>query len=215
MILVVLSTCVMNRKSSHHILDLYLHHKRETEFDVLKFIAILGVIWTHCIQYFLSSNYWENPIYRYSFPFINPLFMILSGLFFDKCFKVGFRKMTIKKVRQLILPTILWCLAFDITTGGFRDAFYLGRFLNIFYWQLWFLKSAFICSVIGYAVSIQQSKKHFWIAVAITVSVSQFLGLPRSIMLPYMYPCFVMGVIVNRYMTQLQAKSKTVTISVS
>ena len=50
-------------------------------FDFLKFFAIFLVIWGHVIQYFLSSDYSDELVYRIIYSFHMPLFMMVSGYF--------------------------------------------------------------------------------------------------------------------------------------
>lgn len=57
--------------------------------DLLKCFAIFLVIWGHSIQYFKSTAYFDEPIYRIIYSFHMPLFMALSGYFSEKDFFQG------------------------------------------------------------------------------------------------------------------------------
>ena len=80
--------------------------KRLPYFDVLKLFAIFLVLWGHCIQYFLSSQYSDEPVYRYIYSFHMPLFMMISGYFSASSMRLHFTELITKKSRQLLLPCV-------------------------------------------------------------------------------------------------------------
>ena len=120
-----------------------------------------------------------------------PLFMMISGFFFAMTCRRGFWKLSAKKARQLLLPVLCWILIFTIarriTIGlpsfvELRSAYLIG---------LWFLKSAFVCSIIGYFTFVMMRQHLIWGGV-ISLIISQLANSPL-LQISYMYPCFLAG----------------------
>jgi len=118
--------------------------------DALKCFAIFLVLAGHCIQYLLSSEYADEPGYRLIYSFHMPLFMMIVGFFFAKGLKRGFFRMLGKKSRQLLLPILAWSII--IVPGKSILVGFPSLYVFAHYWVygLWFLKSAFVCCVLGY-----------------------------------------------------------------
>lgn len=51
--------------------------KRQLSFDALKLITIFLVIWGHCVQHLLSSDYYEDTVYVVIYSFHMPLFFFI------------------------------------------------------------------------------------------------------------------------------------------
>ncbi len=90
--------------------------------DVLKLYAIFLVLWGHSIQYFLSSEYYDEPVFRFIYSFHMPLFMTISGFFGAKLTTRKFTDVLIRKSRQLLLPvfsfSLIMCI-FIFYRGGY------------------------------------------------------------------------------------------------
>lgn len=175
---------------------------RIVSFDVIKFFAILMVLWGHCIQHLLSSQAHEEPIYRLIYSFHMPLFMTVVGYFSYNLISLNFEQMLCKKFRQLLLPTITFCIPLCILNiyimgGGIIN------FINPLIDYFWFLKSAFICCVLFYVTvkcAIKTTANIFTVLI-ISIIFSQFVGL-YNVML--MYPPFILGVIIKKNYSQFQ-----------
>lgn len=137
---------LMNMDNSNTSLNV---KERFMVMDVLKGLAIFLVIWGHCIQQTLSSNHYDEPVFRWIYSFHMPLFMVISGFFAGNVLKSNFKKLLINKGRQLLLPTVVWCILFDIFERAFLGIQYSlsGKIMGMF----WFLKSLFICFLLFYA----------------------------------------------------------------
>ena len=161
--------------------------------DLIKFVAIFCVIWGHCIQYLSNDiNFLENIVFKFIYSFHMPLFMAISGFFFNSCLKLSFLQLIKKKFYQLILPCISWSLIYTIIQLDLNSLAI--RVINDF----WYLKSLFICYIIGYT-SVKIFKKE-WIAYLISIIL--------VICTPYitnkyhthtMYPFFCIGILINKY----------------
>lgn len=131
-----------------------------------------------------------------------PLFMALSGFFAANLYKKPFLQVVKDKTRQLLLPIFsLACIFFIIRylcklVGVSENLF----FLNIHPESgFWFLKSAFICSVIYYTVS--KTNKYYIPILILTLLLSQFFH--NWFQLDIMYPCFVFGALINKKLVWL------------
>ena len=155
---------------------------RIQSMDALKFFAIFLVIWGHSIQYLVPGNFCDKPLYRIIYSFHMPLFIAISGFFFVMTIKKGYFKLIKKRFIQLLLPVISWSLIYSILTGGG----YFYTLINVF----WFLKTAFICCLLGYWVFIQP--QHILAATALVVTIGFSVAFPYY-QLDLMYPFFLIG----------------------
>lgn len=157
--------------------------------DIAKCLAIWLVLWGHAMTQLMPSHDLDNnPAFVWLYSFHMPLFMLMSGLFARKALKLPLFEMLWAKFKQLIVPTllfgVLW-LAVDkpqeLLAG---DAMSVAmRIIKHFATCYWFLKSLFICFVIGWI--IERGKPKWLAALAIWVA---FLALQR-----WDITCFKMG----------------------
>lgn len=88
--------------------------------DILKFTAIILVIWGHIIQYGYE-DYLDNSVHQIIYSFHMPLFMMLSGFFGYSVLKLSYSQLLKKKFEQLIIPCIgvfVIACAIDVYQGG-------------------------------------------------------------------------------------------------
>ena len=162
-------------------------------------MAIFFVIWGHCIQYLSSSYHADEPIYRTIYSFHMPLFMMISGFFSLSSYQLSFTNFFYKKFKQLLLPCISWgvivCggvwLNNNIISNGNKS---IQEYSYIFYHCYWFLKSCFLCYLLGWAV-YNIGKAHRSLFLIISIIISQCIS---EFHLQIMYPCFVVGVELKR-----------------
>lgn len=168
--------------------------KRLVEFDLLKFLAILLVLWGHSVQYLLSSDYSDEPIYRYIYSFHMPLFMMISGFFFAMTTSGSFPATVAKKFRQLLLPALVWIYIFSFLKTFLSGIPSIKQIAVSFECGLWFLKSAFLCSLIGWFVQRSGKQK-----VLIGGGICVLLQLPvdAHAQISYMFPCFFVGMLLR------------------
>lgn len=81
---------------------------RDPAFDALKFFAIFLVLWGHAIQHLVSTEYYDEPIYRIIYSFHMPLFMTIVGYFSTNSNGNSIRSTLMKKFRQLLLPACIF-----------------------------------------------------------------------------------------------------------
>jgi fucose 4-O-acetylase-like acetyltransferase len=78
--------------------------------DTLKGIAILLVLWGHCIQFFIvgSDSYYDNIAYRVIYSFHMPLFMTVSGyLYWNSISKRSLRDVLVNRLRGIGVPALI------------------------------------------------------------------------------------------------------------
>lgn len=157
--------------------------------DRLKCFAIFLVIWGHALQYFRSTDYFDEPIYRIIYSFHMPLFMALSGYFSESSYRKGFFSGVIKKGMRLLLPIIPFTIL--ILLLSIQDL-NLSTVQNAFFNSFWFLKSAFICWCLNYVV-VKWFKFNI-IGVICVLFLSQLIG---QFQVSVMYPAFLLGYILK------------------
>ena len=174
-------------------------------FDVLKLYAIFLVLWGHSIQYFLSSNYFDEPVYRIIYSFHMPLFMMISGYFSISSMKLTPFLFIKKKFIQLILPSFSWVIVLNLIPFLSKTHFLtqdpslwlihikgaIGSIIYGFYgpYPFWFLKTCFICYILAYCGGRLRINKYLW--MCITLIISQ--RIPHFVNIEVMYPCFIVG----------------------
>ncbi len=172
-------------------------------YDIIKLVAIYLVIWGHVILHLQGYKFpvWQNPLYRWICSFHMPLFMMVSG-FFSANIRLSFSDYIKKKFRQLILPSLTFGLLFVLSWHYICD----GSFFKPYLLCYWFLKSAFICSILYY---IAYKFKNRCIGFILTIVGSVFI-FPFQVM--YMYIPFIVGAGLNKYKDILQDKAVCLTL---
>lgn len=66
-------------------------NKRNIQYDYIKGVAIFLVIYGHSISHLDigQTSWWENPVYMFIYMFHMPLFIFVSGYFFNSNKKLG------------------------------------------------------------------------------------------------------------------------------
>lgn len=186
---------------------------RLKSFDVLKFFAIFLVLWGHSIQYFLTSNFYDEPVYRIIYSFHMPLFIMISGYFSLSSMSQPLFAFVKKKFIQLLLPCFSWIVVLGLVEFLSRTHFltqspallfiHMKGMLFYIFWSFvgkfpfWFLKTCFFCYLLAYLGSHLKMNKYLW--MSLTVILSQFFPFYYSF--DIMYPCFLVGM-------ELRANSK-------
>lgn len=165
---------------------------RLATFDLLKLFAIFLVVWGHCIQYFQTEIFYNQPVYRIIYSFHMPLFMAIVGFFSTKLSSLSISKIILKKLTQLIIPSISTGLIIWI---AFIREFSVDCFLNLLLNNMWFLKSAFLCCILYSFTFIFENKNIKLIYLFVSILLSQIITLYN---LPIMYPCFLLGAYLHK-----------------
>lgn len=158
-------------------------------FDIIKLLAIFLVIWGHCIMHLQKYQYevWDNPLYRWIASFHMPLFMMISGFFSSRL--LSLKEFVKKKFHQLIIPSLTFGVFFVISWHFICGGGVLKNFILCY----WFLKSAFICSLLYFTAEKFKSKIVGYI-VTITISIWCFFFFVNLMYIP-----FLIGVYLYRH----------------
>lgn len=184
-------------------------HGRLVEMDVLKCVAIFLVLWGHA-QNLVSGECFDRPVYYHIYSFHMPLFMMISGFFFAMTLRGGFADTFRRKARQLLLPCAVCIVLFWLLDGLlFGEDMSLKHLLYRATHEIWFLKSAFICCMLGF-LPFGTMKKHFWTAAVVTLAASQFI---RTHQTAFMYPAFLTGGLIYMHFGSFRTHCRSIFIA--
>ena len=169
--------------------------ERDRYIDFIKGIAILLVLWGHCIQYGTCSDaFFENPLFKFIYSFHMPLFMLISGYLFAISVERHTLWETIsKRLLSMGVPIIVWSVIPDmilhisngekITFSSIRDSLT----------SLWFLWSVLILSIMVTVIEKCSKSKKIVALLLIICAGGVMLLLPERGQNLFMYPYFLLG----------------------
>lgn len=192
------------------------YNHRVAYWDVSKAIAIICVVWGHCLQNMTTdSNYWHTDLVsRLIISFHMPLFMVISGFF---AYNSLFRPISLtlkKKSIQLILPSISWYLVVSLLAMAFHHDFRVERFGDIITAlpnSYWFLKSLFLCYLIS-LIGARLMQWHKWAILLYAVAIfygGEVLNYASTIS---MLPFFLFGIFAHNYKVKLSKYRNLITM---
>ena len=127
--------------------------QRNTYLDVIKGVAIIFVIFAHCIQfgsggsYYACRQYFCDPVFMLIYGFHMPLFMAVSGfLFWDSVNRHTSRQVVISKIKSLLVPIISWQSLYLLSILLLGQISLSVTLAYSYRGALWFLWSVLICS---------------------------------------------------------------------
>ena len=156
------------------------------------------VIWGHVIQYTNVQEGLNNKIAAFIYSFHMPMFMMLSGIFFHKQIQSNIAHFLIKNFKRLLLPALfidfsLFVIIFIHKPRGVTESIE-------WLWNCrpWFITTLFIFNVLTFLV--YKITKHLEFSFIITFVL--FCTIPSiSDRLIFMYPFFVMGHYIKRFIS--------------
>ena len=123
--------------------------------------------------------------------------MMVSG-FFSANVTLTFKEYALKKFRMLIFPSltfgIIFVISWHFATGGGICVTFVKCY--------WFLKSAFVCSLLYFIVA---RSRYIVVMLCTTLLVSQFISFYA---VNWMYPQFLVGVLLFKYKDWVVANSQ-------
>jgi fucose 4-O-acetylase-like acetyltransferase len=185
------------------------NRQRIEYIDLLKAFTIFLVLWGHNIQQFDNSinlsQFYLIPASKIIYSFHMPLFFMLSGFFFKSSLKLRFKEYFIKKVQQLALPWLVWCilrgsyLLIDAIVIKGQRLSILQCGLKVFSGHFWFLIALFLLYTIVY-IFYRFVKKVFLVFL---------LSLPVILFFPYGYhlPAFLFGILIKENYNFIKSNS--------
>ncbi len=158
-------------------------------YDALKGLAIILVVYAHCLQYLGMEEYIHHPVVCFIYSFHMPLFMTLSGYFaYPLVSSIPFGVFVWRKTMRLLVPAVCFGLLtltiMSVTGHPVRNGW-----IGYLYGNLWYLKSLFLCLLISrIATTVLGNEMR---AAMVTVVLSWFL--PELFHLNFMLPFFWLG----------------------
>lgn len=201
--------------------------KRNNCLDIAKGIAVLLMVWGHCIQFgsgntFLQQQcYYDDVIYRSIYSFHMPLFAIIGGYLLSCSLK---KRSTLNvmstRLKSLGLPILVWSLVnyiIKISTYGLADGI-IGIMKQYFWtwmsthWFLWAMLFCSICVILIHAIC-NDSVVVFIVMFVLNMIITDRFNLSYF---KFLYPFFVVGYlwedksVGKRVENLLQSKAKLV-----
>lgn len=181
-----------------------IKNDRNINIDLAKGVAILLVLFGHSLQYGYGSDYtgfWENPLYKIIYSFHMPLFMLISGYLFWYSYQKHGGLFVLKgRCRTLCYPIFSYGVIYSLPN------LVLSRPISIkvtfFEWNLWFLWSIIISTIVTTAVFYCNKKFRLpEIVMIIVLFFSMMLFSDENILAPhkYMLTYFVIGGVICKY----------------
>lgn len=180
--------------------------------NVVKGLAIVLMIWGHCIQFCAkdSFNVFSNSVFRFIYSFHMPLFMLISGYLFSFSYrKRDLKSLLVHRTQGMLQPiffaSILNSFLAQIPTFILHGTIHLtnGELFNGIY-SLWFLWCVLSSST---AVSVAgKTARNPWMQLLLVILGIFFVSLfPENHYHIYMYPYFVAGFYYGSYRGKIPA----------
>lgn len=174
-------------------------------WDILKTFAIFLVVMGHFLQYMVSWPPFECPLFAWIQTFHMPLFMAISGFLSVRGYAKGnFKAYCKKRFMRIMIPCISWLVLIFLLKASLSDGGWSFTLLkNVLINDLWFLKSLFVCCLLGFVA--YSGKKHRVIKILVTIFISQIFWMWNVFT---MYPCFLCGACIYIYWDFLMKNAK-------
>lgn len=173
-------------------------NNRNLYWDIMRGIAMLLVVLGH------ASLAKESLLNRAIYAFHMPLFMIISGFFFQYSLqRHSFRENLSRKFFQLLLPVlVIGTLDFLFTAGPAGPVREMAAaYYAVLIRTLWFLQAVFLSCLAVLAVD-RFIRSHTLQLLVYLALCATFLFVPDfacSTGSKFMFPCFVAGLYLNRW----------------
>ncbi|MDV3123247.1 acyltransferase family protein [Segatella copri] len=164
---------------------------REYYLDAVKAIAIILTVLGHCIQWILGDTFGEDGLELFIYSFHMPLFMIISGYFFQSALRRDFKDLVSRKFFQLLIPAFCWTLIiYPWECESIHDV------LSRIFHEYWFLKALFVSYIVTFVYYKAPYKyKCFLLLIGIFIFL---IGKGETWYFTPMYPFFLVGIILRK-----------------
>lgn len=179
--------------------------QRSVYLDVIKGVAIILVVFAHCIQWGSGENFYNNHSYfsdvlfKLIYSFHMPLFMVVSGfLFWNTVCHHNIKKIIISRIKHLLLPIIVWQSLFLVFIILYKDVPISIGLLHTYLGALWFLWSVLISSLLvclGHVLFRDSILFYFILLITMMIFPDKII---KGIHV-FMYPYFVVGYLWNKW----------------
>lgn len=177
--------------------------------DALKAVAILLMIFGHCIQcgagaqYIAEQAFFQNIWFRGIYAFHMPLFMLVSGYLFGISASRHSLLQNLKtRFTSLLVPILTWNIPVFAVHLIRRGEYSLGAIISVFLrtavYSMWFLWAILLCSLI--VLAVRYLLRDHVLAYLAVFAVTFFLpDVGDTENYKFMYPFFVLGYLYNCY----------------
>lgn len=179
---------------------------RRDDFDFIKGVLIVLVVWGHCCMYNSGPDYDKNILTAYIRLFQMPLFIFISGYFQKSINDIAQLKGKIKKVFFTIIVPILSFYALSVVLKALF-AFFLQKedvvLADMFKGHisiLWYLICTLLCLLLYSPVNLVISNKGKVGITTLLLSPLVVMLIPSNICnFQFLWLFFVLGVLYRRY----------------
>lgn len=192
--------------------------KKRNEFiDIIKGVAIILVVIGHCIQYgsgkefFVSNNFFHNPLFKFIYSFHMPLFMLVSGYLFYFTIQKKTWIVIKEKIKGLLFPLISWNSFFLLISIFLFGSISPYLFIGSYFHTLWFLRALLFCCFVVLCIN-----KIFKDNLIVYIILYFILHLIPNHIVPdvfvFVTPFFICGYLFNKFKerkTLFQANRQT------
>ena len=197
--------------------------KRNEVLDIAKGIAIILVVFGHCIQFgngleFLErGTFFDDWLFKIIYSFHMPLFMMVSGYFyFFTLTKNSFKGLIVSRINKILVPIFVWGGLFTVVTiigkGGESNVInVIISYVKYSILSLWFLWAVFWCSLIVLFVNRFFKDNIFVYILGFIVTFVITDSLNFSVY-KFMYPFFVGGYLYSKNKEKIDKKILSVKV---
>lgn len=197
---------------------------RDLSFDYIKGILIFLVVLGHVVTYIPFPHISDNYLFIFIYSFHMPLFIFISGYFFDHEKRIEMKLLVPKKIRRLLLPHFSFSIVlvsivilfYPIFNSVIYDGNHISHYkiYHVVLTSLWFLWCVFFCSVVvGFIFNY--ISKPWLICFLLCISLlCVYNYLPNKIFkdlqLVIQLPFFLLGMFYKEYQVRINKYARTV-----
>lgn len=194
-------------------------NSRDISLDFVKGILIWLVVLGHSIQniiYHDSEMFWTDPVFQVIYIFHMPLFIGLSGYFFDPI-KVRAQPLggfVLQRGSQILLPMLTWVIlgtgawvAVKILAGNANPVAFTKFFLSSLFSSYWFLWCVFLsCFAMALIVKSRFNQLVSIVFLSVILLLAPVEDLPligySAFMFAFMFPFFAAGMLLRNFCSE-------------
>lgn len=170
--------------------------------DKFKGLAIILVVWGHCMQFCTKNDVLNNKLYEMIYTFHMPFFMAISGyLYYFSINKRSLKELIEARIKQLLIPFLIWSFLY-LLVFRWEVSHSLVEWIKNYIYNLPFF-FWFIWSLLLSSLSVMVINKLFKDSlIAYLILFILILLLPNGLgfyYTKYMIPYFFAGYLVHKY----------------
>lgn len=175
---------------------------RNLLIDKYKGLAIILVVWGHCMQFCTKNDVLNNKIVEMIYTFHMPFFMAISGyLYYFSINKRNLKDLIKARIKQLLIPFLIWSFLY-LLVFRWQVSHNLVEWIKNYIYNLpfffWFIWSLLICSFCTAIINkvFKDSFFAYFLIFFIILLLPNGLGFYYT---KFMIPYFFAGYLVHKY----------------